>query len=263
MLLAIDKPLVVLDLETTGVNYRYDRIVEIGAVKIYPDGRRETFDRRINPERLIPIEAIRIHGISDADVEDAPPFHAIAGELLRFLRGCDIAGFGVQRFDLPMLAAEFNRVGVVFPDPGVRVVDAQIIFHKREPRTLGAALELYCGKSHEDAHSALADVLATLDVLDGQLQRYPDLPHDLQALALYCNPEDNTLLDRDGKLRWSGDEVVIGFGQKAGMALRELATHEPAYLRWMLKREFSQEVKTIVQNALNGQFPKPEASNEN
>lgn len=257
MFLKLTRPLVVLDLESTGVNYRYDRIIEIGAVKIFPDGRREVYERRVNPERPIPLESQTIHGISDEDVEDELPFHGVAGELLRFLTGCDLCGFGIQRFDVPMLATEFNRVGVGFPDEGVKVVDAQIIFHKREPRTLSAALELYCGKVHEDAHAALADVEATLDVLEGQLKHYGDLPDSVVDLADYCNPDDSANVDKEGKLKWSGDEVIIAFGQKAGMTLRELAEHEAGYLKWMLKKDFSNEIKTIVQSALNGNFPRP------
>jgi DNA polymerase-3 subunit epsilon len=256
MFIKLERPLVVLDLETTGVNHRYDRIIEIGAVKVHPDGREEVFERRVNPERPIPPESQGIHGITDEDVEDELPFEALAGELLRFLRGCDICGFGVQRFDVPMLAAEFNRVGVVFPDEGVRVVDAQVIFHKREPRTLSAAVELYCKKPHEDAHSALADVRATMDVLDGQAEYYGDLPPDVDSLAGLCREDDSDNVDREGKLKWSGDEVIIAFGQKSGIPLREMADSEPGYLRWMLKRDFSPEVKSIVQNALGGVFPK-------
>lgn len=257
MLFHLKRPLVVIDLETTGVNFRYDRIIEIGAVKLHPDGRREVFERRVNPERPIPMEAQNIHGISDEDVEDKLPFHGVAGELLRFLIGCDIAGFGVQRFDIPMLAAEFSRVGIEFPDKDTRVVDAQIIFHQREPRTLSAALKLYCDKSHDDAHSALADVEATLDVLQGQLTYYGDLPTDVDALAAICNPDAADQLDREGKLKWSGDDILIAFGQKSGQSLRDLVHGEPGYLKWMLKKDFSPEVKTIVENALNGNFPRP------
>lgn len=256
MTIKLERPVVVLDLETTGVNHRYDRIIEIGAVKIHPDGREQVFERRVNPERPIPPESQGIHGISDEDVEDELPFHGVAGELLRFLRGCDICGFGVQRFDIPMLAAEFSRVGVVFPDEGTQVVDAQVIFHKREPRTLSAALELYCGREHEDAHSALADARASIEVLEGQLAHYGDLPRDVSSLAAFCAEENADNVDREGKLKWSGDEVIIAFGQKAGIPLRDMAESEPGYLRWMLKRDFSPEVKTIVQNALSGTFPK-------
>lgn len=257
MFLKLKRPMVVLDLETTGVNYRYDRIIEIGAVKIFADGREEVFERRVNPERPIPADSTRIHNITDEDVEDELPFHGVAGELLRFLTGCDICGFGVQRFDIPMLAAEFSRVGVAFPDPGTKVIDAQIIFHKREPRTLSAALELYCQRPHEDAHSALADVRATIAVLEGQMKYYGDLPDDVSLLSDICDPDGGDSIDRDGRLKWSGDEIVIAFGQKAGMSLRELVQNEPTYLKWMLKKDFSPEVKTIVQNALNGNFPRP------
>ena len=256
MLLSLNRPLVVFDLESTGTNFRYDRVIEVGAVKMLPDGTSQQFHRLVNPERPIPPEVVDIHGIRDEDVADLPPFYAVAGELMRFLHGCDLGGFGVQRFDIPLLAAEFSRLGVPFPEEGTRVVDAQVIFHRREPRTLSAALAFYCGKDHSDAHSALGDVAATVQVIEGELARYEDLPRDVEELAEYCAESGVETLDADGKIRWSGNEAVLNFGQKSGLSLRELAEAEPGYLKWMLKKDFSTEVKAIVKDALKGRFPR-------
>ena len=255
MPIQLTRPLIVLDLETTGVNPKHDRIVELAALKCLPDGGREEFVRRLNPERPIPPEATAIHGIRDQDVAPCPTFAAVAADLLRFLAGADLAGFGVTRFDLPLLVEEFRRAGMELAANTMRVVDAQRIYHLREPRTLSAALRFYCHAEHAGAHGARADVLATLSVLEAQLEHYADLPHDVEGLDRYCNPKSPDALDPDGRLRWRGPEVVLTFGQKNGMTLRELATREPAYLRWMLNRDFSPEVKAIVRDVLNGRYP--------
>ncbi len=253
--LRLDRPLTVFDLETTGINPHHDRIVEVSALKIKCDGKREKFHQLINPEQQIPQACTAIHGITNEDVEDAPKFFEIAPELNRFVSGCDLAGFGIVRFDVPLLAAEFRRVGIEWNLSEVRLVDAQIIYHLREPRNLSAALEFYCGEKHNDAHSAEGDVLAALKVIEAQCQHYQDLPKDVVGLDGICNPCDPDAVDRDGKLRWCENEVVIAFGQKSGITLRDIAENEPSYLNWMLKKDFSLEVKTIVKRAMAGQFP--------
>jgi DNA polymerase-3 subunit epsilon len=260
--LKLDRPLVVLDLESTGLNPRYDRIIEIGAIRLFPDGRQERFEQRVNPERPIPSPAAAVHGITDADVAQAPTFREIAGRLVSFLRNCDLAGFGIADYDLPMLTAEFARVGIVFGDWNMRVVDAKTIFHKREPRTLTAAYRFYCDKELVNAHSAIADVEATLAVIEGQIGRYPDLPAEVDKLDAFCNPPDRDAVDTGGRLRWVDDEVVIDFGQKKGLSLRELARSEPGYLQWVLRKDFAEDVKAIVEDALNGKFPVRPASSD-
>jgi len=255
MLVQLERPVVVLDLETTGTNPRFDRVVEIAALKIGPDGRRESLQFRVNPERPIPPEASAVHGITDSDVAQAPRFREIAAQVLRFLEDCDLAGFGIVRFDVPLLGQEFQRAGVEFSTRERRLIDAQRIFHLREPRTLAAALRFYCGKAHEDAHSAAADAEAAWEVLEAQCGRYPDLPRTIVELDRICNPRDPDALDEEGKLRWRDDEAIVAFGQKSGMTLRELAAKEPGYLRWMLNKDFSPEVKDIISNAIEGKFP--------
>ena len=256
MQLQLTAPLVFIDLESTGTNPRFDRIVELAAVKLFPDGREESFVRLVNPERSIPPESTAIHGISDSDVAGAPVFREIAAELLGFLQGCGMAGYGIVRFDLPLLVAEFDRAGLEYAPDKTAAIDAQLIFFRREPRTLAAALQFYCGREHTDAHGAEADVRATIDVLLGQLGTYADLPRDVEALGRYCNPRDADALVPDNKLRWRGNEVVICFGQMKGRTLRELAKDNPAYLKWILNKDFSEEVKSIVRDALNGRLPR-------
>ena len=252
----LDRPLIFFDLESTGVNPRSDRIIEIAAIKLLPDGTRESLSLRINPERPIPAGARAIHGISNDDLKDAPPFRDVAERVLNFFEDCDLGGFGIVQFDIPLLCEELERVGMNLSLKGVRTIDTKQIFHMREPRTLTAALDFYCGQEHETAHSALGDAQAALDVLEGQLQRYPDLPEDVTELSELCNPTDPDAVDRDGKLRWQGDEIVLNFGQKAGMTLRKLASDEPGYLEWIMRKDFSSEVKSIVKEAIQGTFAK-------
>jgi len=253
--LALERPLVVFDLETTGVNPHYDRIVEVSALKLLPDGKRDSLNLRVNPERVIPAAATAIHGITNEDVATAPVFAEAAAEILRFLARSDLAGFGITRFDVPLLCQEFRRVGFEFSLTDVRLVDVQRIYHMREPRTLSAALKFYCGQDHADAHSAEADVRATLNVLEAQFLRYEDLPRNVAELDELCNPRDTDAIDEQGKLKWRGNEAAIAFGQKSGITLREMAANEPGYLRWMLNKDFSAEVKEIVRAALAGKFP--------
>ena len=227
MNLKLERPLVVIDLESTGLNPRYDRIVEVGALKVMPDGSRETYVQRVNPERPIPSAASAVHRITDEDVADAPAFRDIASQLFSFIRNCDLGGFNILGYDLPMLVAEFNRAGLQLDERQIKVIDAKVIFHKHEPRTLEAALNFYCQREHEDAHAALSDVLATYDVIEAQLGRYDDLPHDVKNLDEYCNPADESAVDRNGRLRW------------------------------ILNKDFPEDVKSIVRDAMRGRFPTP------
>jgi len=255
--LALQRPLVFLDLETTGISPLTDRIVEFAGVKLHPGGRRETLDLRIHPGRPIPPAATEIHGISDADVRDAPPFSEVAARIHEFLSGCDLAGYNAARFDIPLLIEEFRRAGIRFDLEGVRVVDAQVIFHKKEPRTLGAALRFYCGREHESAHRALADVEATIEILDAQLGRYPDVPRDLDRLHDFCNQKNPAFVDRFGKFVWIEGEACLNFGPHRSKTLREVAENDPGFLEWILRKDFSAEVKGIVGDALQGIFPSP------
>ncbi|NLB59777.1 MAG: 3'-5' exonuclease [Lentisphaerae bacterium] len=258
-ILKLDKPLAVFDIESTGTNPRQDRIIELAIIKLSPNGQSETFTFRINPQIPIPAEATEIHHITNADVADCPSFQEAAPQIMNILNGCDLAGFGVIRFDIPLLAEEFIRAGYNFDPDGFRVLDAQRIYHQKEPRDLTAAVAFYCGQFHLGAHGAEADARATLAVLEAQLNKYKDLPRTLDELNAYCNPPRHpTWADRTGKLKWAEGELVINFGaQFNGQKLRELAQSNAKFLRWILKSDFPSDTKRIVADALEGRFPAP------
>jgi DNA polymerase-3 subunit epsilon len=252
----LDRPLAFFDIEATGISPRTDRIIELAIIKLLPpDGERIQKVYRINPEMPIPPEATDIHGISDDDVKDCPTFDQLAKDILDMLEGCDLAGYNIIRFDIPMLTEEFMRAKIRFDASTRRIIDAQRIFHKKEPRDLAAALMYYCHEEHQDAHGALADTDATLRVLEGQLKMYDDLPHDMASLSEYCNPKDPSWVDQAGRLKWEGSEVVLNFSKKKGMSLRNLAQEDPGFLRWMIRSDFPMDTREIVKNALDGIFP--------
>ncbi|MBI3987094.1 MAG: 3'-5' exonuclease [Lentisphaerae bacterium] len=260
----LQRPIAVIDIESTGANPRLDRIIDLSILKLFPDGRRDLHAFRVNPGILIPPEATAIHHIADRDVADSPPFRTVAAQVFDLLNDSDLAGFGIIRFDVPMLIEEFARVELAFDDSRRRLIDAQRIFHIKEPRDLSAALSFYCGEFHLGAHSAESDVLATLKVLDAQFDKYPDLPSDLEALNQYCNPPKNPAwADRSGKLKWENGELVINFGvQNIGAKVRDLALNNPKYLKWMLKSDFPNDTKRIIADVLDGRFPSPPTPGE-
>ncbi|HEY3203196.1 MAG TPA: 3'-5' exonuclease [Thermoanaerobaculia bacterium] len=249
-LLLLDRPLVVFDTETTGTNPRADRIIEIACLKIHPDGRREQWVRRMNPGIPIPPASTAIHGISDADVTGEPCFRDVAAELAAFLAGCDLAGYNIAGFDLPVLRVEFLRAGIPFEVSERRLVDAQRIFFSREPRHLSAAARFYCQSEHDGAHGALADAEMTLRVLVGQLQRYAELPRSVSDLHdLFCAGIDQDL-DPEGRIRLVNGEPTVNFGKNRGRTLREMSRDEPGFLRWILKGDFSEPVKAVAKKFL-------------
>jgi DNA polymerase III subunit epsilon len=251
----LDRPLAVFDIEATGINVRTDRIVEICIIKLMPKGKRESFTFRINPTIPIPPEATKIHGITDADVADRPRFTALAKQLNEIFEGCDLGGYNLIHFDIPILIEEFLRANIKFEVDGRRILDAQRIFHKREPRDLTAALAYYCGEMHLDAHGAEADVLATIRVMEGEFEKYSDLPRDMDELDKYCNPRDPSWVDRTGKLKWLKGEIVLNFGKKKDVTLRSLIKDDPNFVKWMLKSDFPRDMQEIVQNASQGIWP--------
>ncbi|MFT7462652.1 MAG: DNA polymerase-3 subunit epsilon [Pseudohongiellaceae bacterium] len=253
--LELTRPLVVFDLETTGVDTNSDRIVEIGLVRLLPGGARESRSWMINPGRPIPAGASAVHGISDGDVSSAPSFAEVAEDVLSCFEGCDVSGFNVARFDLPLLAKEFGRVNVAFPPAGTVVVDSYTLFMRREPRNLTAAVSLYCDRDHAGAHRAVADAEAAADVLLGQLSRYADLPPDVAGLAEACQRKDPSWLDGGGKVAWQGDDAVLTFGKHARRPLSHLVEEESAYLSWVLGADFPADTKLIISEALEGRFP--------
>jgi DNA polymerase-3 subunit epsilon len=255
----LDRPLAVFDVESTGLNPRTDRIIELAVVRVPVKGEPVTKTWLINPGVPIPLETIAIHGISDDLVKDCPKFADVADEILRFFGGCDLGGFGMGRFDIPILEEEFIRVGKSFDPNGRRQFDAQRIFHKREPRDLTAALKFYCDEEIVDAHAAENDAIATLKVLQGEFRKYDDLPTDPDELDRLINERDPFNLDREGKLRWVDNEVTINFGKKKGEKVRDLVIDDPNYLKWILRGDFPRDTKEIIEDAIAGKWPAPPA----
>ena len=253
----LDRPLIVFDIEATGISPRADRIVELAAIRIDPDGTETSAYWQINPGVPIPVEPTAIHGITDEIVRDQPTFKDKALEILTFFGEADFAGFNAGRFDIPMLAEEFTRAGITFDPDRRRLLDAQRIFHTKEPRDLSAALKFYSDRPHEGAHGAEADVRATLDVLIGQFKRYKDLPQDMETLDRTFNPIDPFNADRSGRLRWADGEIVVNFGKKKGAKLRALVIEDPGFIKWIIKNDFPQDTRLLCENALKGLYPAP------
>ena len=246
MNLNLKNPLVFFDLETTGINITRDRIVEISLLKISPNGKEETKTRRINPEMPIPPEATNIHKITDDDVKDCPTFKQIAKSLTEMLEGCDMAGFNSSRFDVPMLAEEFLRAGVDFDTSKRKFIDVQIIFHRKEQRTLAAAYEFYCNKVLEDAHSAEYDTKATYEVLKSQLDRYEDLENSVDFLSTEYSSFNNNV-DLAGRIIKNEKGIeVFNFGKHRGKSVSEVLKNEPSYYSWMMEGDFPLNTKQVL-----------------
>jgi DNA polymerase-3 subunit epsilon len=254
----IDRPLVVFDLETTGLLIDLDRIIEIALVKLFPDGRPPLrYQQRFEPGIKIPVESTAIHGIVNADLVGQPRFHEKAAEIYDIFNDADLGGFALKRLDIPMMIKEFERSGFHFSADGRRIVDASVIFREKERRNLTAAYKFYCGKDLVDAHSALADAEATYDVLLAQLDRYPDLPHDTAGLSEFCRGTDASNVDPEGRLVWRDGEAFFNFGKYRYRSLVDVAKSEPDYLDWIIhKADFSKELVDICQRARLGQFPR-------
>lgn len=252
--LKLRKPLAFFDLETTGISILRDRIVEICIAKALPNGEVEVKTKRINPGIPIPLEASLIHGIYDDDIKDCPSFKNIAKSLAQLLEGCDLAGFNSNRFDLPMLVEEFLRAGLEFDTKNRRLIDVQRIFHLMEPRNLSAAYKFYCGKPLEDAHSAEADTLATLAVLDNMVDRYDGVTiknekgeeyapvkNDMDALHEITS---GRLVDFAQRMTFNAKgQEVFNFGKNAGKLVTDVLKQEPNYYDWMMKGDFTLDTK--------------------
>ena len=255
-MLRLDRPLVVFDIESTGTTPRKDRIIELAAVKLMPDGTEISKCWLMNPGVKIPPETTKIHGITDEIVKDCPTFKDRAREIFAFFEDCDLSGFNADRFDIPCLEEEFARVGKNFAPSSRRHVDVQRIYHRMEPRDLSAAVRFYLGRDHTGAHGAEADAMATLEVLKAQMEKYPGLPQTVGEMDEYLVPHDPLNADRYGMLRWKDGELTINFGKKKGESLRKLLLNEPNYLRWIVKGDFDTEVKAIVRDLMeNGRLP--------
>ncbi len=258
MKLNLKNPIIFLDLETTGINIATDRIVEIALLKINVDGSEESRDLRINPEMHIPEQSSRVHGIYDEDVKDAPAFKEVAKSLAQFIEGCDLAGFNSNRFDIPLLAEEFLRVGVDIDLKKRKFVDVQAIFHKMEKRTLAAAYKFYCQQELEGAHSAMVDTKATYDVLKAQLDQYEDseyedgngrvskpIKNDVAALSEFSSYDRN--VDFVGRIVYDENGVeVFNFGKNKGIPVEQVLREQPGYFGWMMTSEFPLYTKKVL-----------------
>jgi DNA polymerase III subunit epsilon len=243
--LKLKRPVVFLDLETTGINVSADRIVEISLLKINPNGKEQWMTTRVNPEIPIPPKVTAIHGISDEDIKDAPAFREIAKNVATFMEGCDLAGYNAIRFDIPVLAEEFLRTEIDFNFRKRRYVDVQVIFHKKEQRTLAAAYQFYCHKNLENAHSADADTAATYEVLKSQLDRYPDLENDIEKLARFSSFNNNA--DFAGRIILDDDGIeTFNFGKHKGRHVEDVFREEPSYYAWMMNGDFPLYTKKVL-----------------
>jgi DNA polymerase-3 subunit epsilon len=258
MELKLTRPIIFFDLETTGTDIATDRIVEISLLKMLPDGSSKLRTHLIYPTIPIPEEASRIHGITDEKVWDKPPFAELAGDLHAFMATCDLGGYNIIKFDIPLLAEEFLRAGIEFDLKNRRIIDVQNIFHKMEPRTLRAAYKFYCGREHLSAHSAEADTLATWEVLKAQLDKYQNEPYtdtsgklsfpiqnDVDALSRfsyytrYADLAGHIIYNEQGK-------EVFNFGKYKGRLVEEVFQTEPQYYDWMMKSAFPLYSKKII-----------------
>lgn len=273
MKLNLKKPLVIFDLETTGLDIVKDRVIQISYIKVFPDGKEERVNKFVNPEKEIPVEVEQLTGIKNDDVKEAPTFKQIAKTLEADFKGCDFCGFNSNHFDIPMLAEEFFRAGIDFDFNACRLIDAQTIFHKMERRNLAAAYKFYCGRKMEDdfeAHRADQDTEATYRVLMGELDMYEpgrqeeperQLRNDMDELAEMSKNNDNvdfagrmiwkdmldkdgkTLLDKDGKPR---RHEVFNFGKYRGWDVAEILRKDPGYFSWMLGGDFTYNTKQAL-----------------
>lgn len=245
MELNLKKPIIFFDLETTGTDISKDRIVEICFIKVLPDGREVEYSKRVNPGMHIPESASAVHGIYDDDVKDCPVFKEIAREIAAEFEGCDIAGFNSNRFDLPLLAEEFLRAQVDIDLSRMRAIDVQVLYHKREPRTLSAAYKFYCGSELENAHSALADTRATYEVLKAQLSHYSDMENDMEALSKESS--FNNSVDFAGRIVYDENGCeVFNFGKYKGMPVETVLVRDPGYYGWMMNGDFTLNTKQVL-----------------
>ncbi|MCB0516965.1 MAG: 3'-5' exonuclease [Chitinophagales bacterium] len=241
MNLQLTRPLAIFDVETTGVSFQNDRIVEIYVKKIMPDGSSDVFYSLVNPTVPIPAAATEIHGITDEKVKDQPTFFKIAFKLEDFLKDCDLAGFNSNKFDIPILMEEFYRLGIKFDVENRACVDVFKIFQKKERRDLQAAYNFYCGKTMENAHSASSDVEATYEVLLAQMAHYNDLENNVQFLHEFSKEAD--YVDSAGRMIKENDKILFNFGKYKGQEVAVVLKNEPQYYDWMMRSDFAHDTK--------------------
>ncbi|MCB9261703.1 MAG: 3'-5' exonuclease [Flavobacteriales bacterium] len=245
MPLILKKPLIIFDLETTGVHISNDRIIDIFMLKAMPDGTEKTYYKRLNPGMAIPYESSLVHGIYDDDVVDCPMFKDIAHELNQFIADADFGGFNSNRFDFPMLVEEFLRVGIEFDVDNRKFVDAQRIFHLKEPRNLAAAYQFYCNQELADAHNAEADATATWEVIKAQIEKYEDLIPTVDYLHAFSG--QNEFVDLAGRIkRDKHGQPIFAFGKHKNRTVAQVFRQEPSYFDWMMNGDFAENTKRVI-----------------
>jgi DNA polymerase-3 subunit epsilon len=249
MKLQLTRPIAFIDLETTGINITTDRIVELAIVKISPDGSKLVKRKLINPLMPIPASSSAIHGITDEMVKDAPSFKQISNEVKQFIEGADLGGYNSNRFDIPMLLEEFLRAGIEYSVDGKRLVDVQKIFHMMEQRTLSAAYKFYCSKTLEGAHGAEADATATWEVLEAQLERYPQIGDSVESIVKFTGEDD--IVDFARRFVKEKGVEVFNFGKHKGKPVAQVLKEEPQYYDWMMKGDFPINTKQKLTEMLN------------
>ncbi len=249
MSLQLNRPLVFIDLETTGTNLSTDRIVEIAIVKVFPEGNKAVKQKILNPQMPIPKHSSDIHGITDDKVKDAPTFKQVANELKQFIDDADFSGYNSNRFDIPLLMEEFLRAGLTIDMTNRKMVDVQHIFHMMEKRTLGAAYKFYCEKELMDAHSAEADAMATWEILQAQLLRYQHLGNTLETILQFTGEEK--FVDFARRFAMDNDVEVFNFGKHKGRPVSDVLKAEPQYYDWMMKGDFPLHTKQKLTEILN------------
>ena len=247
--LQLKRPIVFFDLETTGTDPAKDRIVELALVKLLPDGSKDKYVKRINPGMPIPPSSTEFHGIKDDDVKDSPLFKQVAHEIYDWMKGCDMGGYNSSKFDLPLLAEEFLRAGINVDFTDRHMVDVQQIFFKMESRSLSAAYSFYCNKQLENAHSAEADIMATIEVLEAQLDKYTDLSKEVKPLADFTNQDE--YVDYARRIIMKDGHPVFNFGKNKGRKVEEDFTSEPQYYDWIMQADFALHTKQKISEILN------------
>jgi len=244
--LGLKRPLVIFDLETTGLSVVNDKIVELAYIKHWPDGRIEQADLLFNPGRPIPAAVTEIHGITDAQVKDAPLFAIKAIELAEVFKDSYYSGFNIVRFDLPLLRQEFSQVGQEFRFKPEDIIDAKLVYHYMEKRDLSAAYRFYCDKEHKDAHNALADVSVTGEIIAEQIKRY-----GYDEIRKIHDEECRDYVDLEGRFYRENGEIYFNFSKFKDRTLKSVSETDPTFLRWILQADFSEDSKNVVRNFLN------------
>lgn len=248
MNLTLDKPIVFFDLETTGVKIASDRIVEISILKLLPNGNKESKTWLVNPTIPIPQDTIMIHGITNEKIINEPTFAELANEIYKLIENCDLAGFNSNKFDIPLLAEEFLRIGIEFDMTNRKAIDIQNIFHKLEQRTLVAAYKFYCNKDLTNAHSAKADTIATYEILLAQLDKYDQLENNVNFLSEFSE-QGGKFVDMAGFIRFNQKgEEVLSFGKYRDITLLKIWNENPGYFSWIQQADFPLFTKNIMKN---------------